>query len=48
MMLRFIIGLLRFALGAMVWVVVTTIFGRGRMGRRVLRGMRLFRRIAGL
>jgi hypothetical protein len=48
MMLRFIIGLLRFTLGAMLWIVVATIFGRGRMSRRVWRGLRLFGRIGGL
>jgi len=48
MMLRFIIALLRYVLGVLVWIVVTTIFGRGRIGRRVMRGLRLFRRIVRL
>jgi threonine/homoserine/homoserine lactone efflux protein len=48
MMLKFTIALLRFTLGAMLWIVVATIFGRGRMSRRVWRGLRLFRRIGGL
>lgn len=48
MMLRFIIALLRYTLGVMLWIVVATIFGRGRMSRRVWRGLRLFGRIGGL
>ncbi len=43
MTLRFVIALLRFTLGLMLWIVVATIFGRGRMSRRVWRGLRLFR-----
>jgi hypothetical protein len=48
MTLRFVIALLRITLGAMLWIVVATVFGRGRMSRRVWRGMRLFGRIGGL
>lgn len=48
MTLRFFIALLRFTLGLMLWIVVATIFGRGRMSRRVWRGLRLFGRIGGL
>jgi hypothetical protein len=48
MTLRLVIALLRFTLGLMLWIVVATIFGRGRMSRRVWRGLRLFGRIGGL
>ena len=48
MMLRLVIALLRVTLGAMVFVVVATVFGRGRMARRVWRGLRLFGRLGGL
>jgi hypothetical protein len=48
MTLRFVIALLRFTLGAMLWVVVATLFGRGRLSRRVWRGLRLFGRLGGL
>ncbi len=48
MTLRFVIALLRLTLGIMLWIVVATIFGRGRMSRRVWRGLRLFGRIGGL
>jgi hypothetical protein len=48
MMLRFVIALLRVTLGVMLWVVVAALFGRGRMSRRVWRGLRLFGRLGGL
>ena len=48
MTLRLVIALLRFTLGAMLWVVVATLFGRGRLSRRVWRSLRLFGRLGGL
>lgn len=48
MMLRLVIGLLRWVLGALVFTVVTLILGRGRWARRVLGSLRLLRRIVRL
>jgi hypothetical protein len=48
MMLRIFIALFRLALGLLLWVAVATVFGRGRLSRRVWRGLRLFGRIGGL
>lgn len=48
MMLRLIIWTLRLSLTLMINMVVTIIFGRGVLSRRILKGTRLIRRIGRL
>jgi hypothetical protein len=48
MMLRLVIWTLRLSLSLMIGIVVTLLFGRGVLSRRVLKGTRILRRIGRL
>jgi hypothetical protein len=48
MMLRFMIWTLRFSLSLMIGMIVTLLFGRGVLSRRILKGTRILRRIGRL